>query len=79
MDLAEVRELTDNVRANPPIWAIFAHHSVPWGRRYRQHMTDGRLIVWVNRGEIAELPPAKIVAGMDGALTGVLGIPVYNF
>lgn len=39
---------------------IFAHHSVPYGRCYRQWMTNGDLVVWANRGEIADLPRATL-------------------
>ena len=31
---------------------IVAHHGVPWGRTFRQWDTAGRLVVWVNRGQL---------------------------
>lgn len=76
-DLEAVRELSENLAANPPVTAIYASHSVPWGKTFRQYLTDGRLIVWVNRGEVAEIPPA--ISFRDaGALIAMLGIPIYN-
>jgi len=45
------------VAALPPRPHCFmAHHSVPYGRVYSQWDTRGRLLVWVNRGEIADIP-----------------------
>lgn len=58
----EIRELCDNLAWAPPITAIYAHHSVPWGRRFTQYDTMGRKIVWVNRGELAELPTVGMSA-----------------
>src|SRR4051794_11020600 len=42
--------------APPAIRRIRAHHSVPYGRAYRQWNTRGELEVWANRGEIEDLP-----------------------
>lgn len=66
----------------PPIRCFRAHHSVPYGRTFRQWNTRGDLEVWVNRGEIADLP-RRPAAGVDLAVStmappGVFGIPVYT-
>lgn len=61
-----------------PVSAFMAHHAVPYGRTFRQWRTDGRLIVWVNRGQVEDLPRAS---GEPSVLTrGALynGIPIVN-
>jgi len=56
--------------------AIRAHHSVPLGRIFRQWNAAGELHVWVNRGEIHDLPRAK--KRPDSVLGAALsGIPVW--
>jgi hypothetical protein len=37
------------------IYCFMAHHSVPYGRIFKQWDARGRLLVWVNRGEIEDL------------------------
>lgn len=54
--------------------AILTHHSVPYGRTFRQWDTDGHLFVWVNQGEIADLEQ-RAWRG-DGPL--FYGIPVVR-
>lgn len=64
--------------------ALMAHHSVPYGRSYRQWRTDGRLIVWVNRGMVAEFTLRPPRLEVDGSLSlargyeALVGIPVIN-
>lgn len=79
MDWAQIKEFSDNLAANPPVTAFYASHSVPYGRHFAQYLTDGRKIVWVNRGEVADIaPPVSLPHVRWGALTGVLGIPIFN-
>lgn len=72
-------------RLPPRAREIRASHLVPYGRAYRQWLTNGDLIVWANRGEIADLPraPARKTYGFDVALSPLVppeffGIPVIN-
>lgn len=53
---ATVREA--NERA-PVCHGFLAHHSVPWGRLYRQWDTKGRLWCWVNKGWIFDQKQGK--------------------
>jgi hypothetical protein len=39
----------------PRCHGFLAHHSVPYGKLYRQWDTKGRLWCWVNKGWIADL------------------------
>lgn len=56
--LASFREAQERLAALPPRPRCFmASHSVPYGRVFRQWNTRGDLLVWVNRGEIAD--PAR--------------------
>lgn len=81
--VADLRAMFAQVAALPPApREIRASHLVPYGRAYRQWLTDGSLIVWVNRGEIADLPHAKAY-GIEVALSTLappwlFGIPVVN-
>lgn len=67
----------------PAVARIMTSHAVPYGRAYRQWMTNGDLIVWANRGEIEALPRTKYT-GCDirvGDLSlppSIIGIPVVN-
>jgi hypothetical protein len=74
--LDAIRMAYELVESFPPRpWVVRASHSVPYGRVYRQWDTRGRLIVWANRGEIADLKhgtPSKD----NFALTSLLAIPV---
>jgi hypothetical protein len=75
-------DLIERLRDVPPRTFIMAHHSVPYGRVYRQWNTHGHLLLWVNRGLIADLPRAKVyglsVAISDIVPPGLGGIPVIN-
>jgi hypothetical protein len=72
------------LRDVPPRTFIMAHHSVPYGRVYRQWDTQGHLLLWVNRGLIADLPRATVPGSdLDIAISyiappGLGGIPVIN-
>jgi hypothetical protein len=59
----------------PAPHSILTSHAVPYGRAYRQWDSKGRLLIWVNRGEVADLPRAA-----PGTLGGppIFGIPVRN-
>lgn len=60
----------------PPYPArIYATHRVPYGRVYRMWTTRGDMIVYANRGEIADLPRAT---GERLGLIGIFGIPVVT-
>lgn len=78
-----VRKMREQAEAGPPRIRCFrAHHSVPYGRIFRQWNTRGELEVWVNRGEIADLPRVPN-AGLDVAVStlaprGTFGIPVFT-
>lgn len=55
--------------APPPIHRIMASHAVPYGRAFKQWDTNGRLLVWANRGEIVDLPRAsKPPAGLSWSM-----------
>lgn len=56
-DFKKTYELVRSVPVLP--WRIYAHHSVPRSKTYRQWRSDGRLILWVNRGAIHDLPVRK--------------------
>lgn len=78
---AEMRRVSEMVAALPPRPKCFmAHHSVPYGRVYRQWNTKGELLVWVNRGEVADMArykPNYAIApnAIDTAL--LTSIPVF--
>lgn len=61
--------------------AILVSHLVPYGELYRQWDTSGRLFVWVNRGQVADLPHVRW-QGIDIAVDDIaprgapFGIPV---
>lgn len=76
MTIAELTELVGRLGALRPCpRAIMAHHSVPYGRSYRQWDTEGRMLVWANQGEIADV---RRYAVLDQFGTYSFGIPVYN-
>lgn len=61
---------------------VMASHAVPYGRVYREWMANGDLVLWANRGEIADLPHRNYY-GVDIAVStmvpsGLYGIPVVN-
>jgi hypothetical protein len=49
-----VRSVLEERRRPLPPNRFIAHHSVPYGRVFRQWMTNGDLVVWVNRGEVED-------------------------
>lgn len=80
-----LRTMQDRLASLPPRpWCFMASHSVPYGRVYRQWDTRGRLLVWVNRGEVADMPlhraadPNRALAPSfyDSAI--LTGIPVVT-
>lgn len=58
----------------PRPMAYCASHSVPYGRVFRQWRTDGRMIAWVNRGEVADMERRRAL----DPFVAVLGTPIYN-
>jgi hypothetical protein len=76
----QLRDMQRTLDALPPQPARFrAHHSVPYGRIYRQWNTRGELEIWINRGLIADLPRAKAELGSFALFQPSLtGIPVVN-
>jgi hypothetical protein len=79
--LRVVREWQEKIDASPPMpHAVMAHHSVPYSRVFRQWDARGRLLVWVNRGAIADLPramPEQCPPGFP-MMALAFGIPVVN-
>lgn len=81
--LAKLTALAAQIDQAPPVPRyIMASHAVPYGRAYRQWTTRGALIVWVNRGELADLPRVQAyglnVLVSPLAPAGAFGIPVIN-
>lgn len=75
----ELRQVIEASRDAPPVAReIRASHAVPWGRTYRQWNVFGELLLWVNRGELAEiLAPAREYREIGlGFADGLLGIPL---
>lgn len=55
-------------------YKLVAHHSVPYGRVFRYYDTKGRLVAYVNRGQIADLPRmprARVPLVLDSTLCGI--------
>lgn len=76
--LAQLRQWDDELKRRPaPVWRIVARHDVPYGRCFKYYDTKGRLIVYANRGEIADLPqrPVQQMFGPDAPIAN-FGIPV---
>lgn len=79
--LDDLRRMMREVEALPPRPSrVMAHHAVPYGRCYKQWMTNGELWLWANRGELADLPhkkwgPVELLVS-DMVLPGLFGIPV---
>lgn len=80
--LADLQEWTAKINAMPPAPSgIRAHHSVPYGRLFRQWDTKGRLWVWANAGMIQDLPrqPYEAKGSRVHSLDGpAFGIPIYS-
>lgn len=75
-----LKVIGDQYKDLPPVPSGFlASHSVPYGRVFNQWDTKGRLWVWCNRGEVADLPwepaPRASPPGSEPLLNW--GIPVY--
>lgn len=65
------------------IAGIRTHHAVPFGRHFKQYDTNGRLWLWVNRGEVEDLPHVQyhgfeVIAGAGILGPELMGVPVYN-
>jgi hypothetical protein len=81
--LADLRRWQAKIDTLPPApHAIMAHHSVPYGRAFKQWDARGRLLIWANRGEIADLPRQNL-HGIDVLSSilcppGLVGVPVVN-
>lgn len=68
---AELKRQADMLRNPPPTpHVIIARHDVPYGHAYSYYDTEGRWIVYANRGELADLPR------VSGERIGIMGIPV---
>jgi hypothetical protein len=81
-DFRKAHELVMSFKRDwlPMPWRIMASHSVPYGRVYRQWDAKGRLLLWVNRGAIHDLPALKFSAKFDYSdFTGYvpISIPVF--
>lgn len=72
--------LVDDIRAwcstiedlPPRPYLIRADHRVPYGQGFKQWDTSGRMVLWVNRGWVADLPRSS-EQGVP-----LLGIPVTD-
>lgn len=58
---------------------VIASHAVPYGRIFRQWDTRGRLLIWANRGEVADIPsraPGYAIApgSLDAALLSAIPV-----
>lgn len=78
--IAEMRRIQALIDAAPPVpHVIMAHHAVPYGAAFRQWDTRGRLLVWANRGQIADMPRAEKNPNLFAASPiAAFGIPVVN-
>lgn len=73
----QIRELQRKIdAAPPPIRRIIARHDVPYGRAFRMWNARGELIVYANRGELADLPRAKPTSASEQRLAELCAIPV---
>lgn len=73
-DFARLAELIKGPSDAPaPVFRIVASHAVPFGRVFKQYRSDGRLLLWVNRGEVADMP-----RGNPASWALSYGIPVVN-
>jgi hypothetical protein len=76
----EFRRMAREIAAlPPPPRAFLMHHSVPYGKLFRQWDTRGHLYVWVNPGEIFDLPVRAMYGEPYGAKIlpeHLTGIPV---
>lgn len=78
-DIQELFKLNEELAKLPPApRALVASHEVPYGRIYRQWDTRGDLFIWVNRGEIADLPRASHRPGPFQTSASIFSIPVRN-
>lgn len=77
--MAQMFDLSRQIADAPPVVSrCIATHSVPYGRVFRMWTTRGELIVYVNRGEVADLPRAKAKPEPFAfETTWLFGIPVY--
>lgn len=78
--IEQLLEWQAKIDAAPPVpHAILAHHAVPYGAAYRQWDTRGRLYVWANRGQIADMPRVtKEPNPLAASPIAAFGIPVVN-
>jgi hypothetical protein len=78
--LDDLRRWSQVIAEAPPSpRAMLMHHSVPYGRLFRQWNTRGDLYVWVNPGVIHDLPRRKADHRVGDMLSASLsGIPVVD-
>lgn len=61
MDGLTIRAWNDKIKALPPIpRALLMNHAVPYGRLFRQWDTNGDLWIWINPGQIYDLPRSTL-------------------
>lgn len=78
VDAFEMVQRFGHLVADAPVCSrVIATHAVPYGRVFRMWTTRGEMIVYVNRGEIADLPREKAkTRGYGLQSTFLYGIPV---
>jgi hypothetical protein len=76
----DIVKIADEAREQAPVCSGFlAHHSVPYGRLYRQWDTKGRLWCWVNKGWMADLPVASKKSWAPGdPIYDIHAVPVID-
>lgn len=78
--LGEMRCVAAMVADLPPRpHCVIASHAVPYGRIFRQWDTRGRLLIWANRGEFADIPtrtPGYAIApgSLDASLLSAIPV-----
>lgn len=65
-----------------PLAGVRASHAIPYGRYFKQWDTNGRPWLWVNRGEVEDMPHAsrdgvEVIAGAGILGPELIGVPVY--
>lgn len=76
--LDKIIDAVQSVPAVPGPWRIYAHHSVPFGRAFNQYRTDGKLLLWVNRGWVADLKRQMYRDSNTAPMSSpTFGIPIY--
>jgi hypothetical protein len=75
--LAQLRAARRMVDAVPaPLRCIRVSALVPAGRTFRQWDTDGRAMLWVNRGDMARVPVVGVAEDRWLSRPSGFGVPV---